>query len=523
MHKRIIALIFALMFVVNSLVTATSTTNSLITELADFSAEEIQSIFTLLKPMLITDSGIDLMIDLVGEQKEDNDGYIGKLLGYVDKEVLLGFLQRIKLVDADLRSKLIDTIQNRQEADISDADAILLRSFINKTYGKYPEVIMVFEKLNITEGIIAALLKICVEINNNKPLLGDAYYDKDDFALYHVADALVDLIDVDILNNGLTAEEKRQFKQLAVGLGLYRPFENALAGNSGEGNVENKSNIKILYNIISDNSVRWSTGLNGSTVVEIALYRGDVKQSFGPLEKPYTVKIPVSSKNVMVYKIEGALLSLKYSVCDGENVFIRIDSTGQYGITYAPYYFEDATGWGREYIESLYYRGIINGKAPRLFAPEDSITREEFVKLIVELFSLEEQAHYAPFSDVNSDEWYYKYVATAYKNNIINGIGDNLFGTGQLITRQDMCRIIANAIAINKLAVESGQSVAFSDEDDIAVYAQSSVALLQHLKIIEGDEEGNFNPNNNATRQEAAKIIYKVLELYVKHSAQGDI
>ena len=43
-------------------------------------------------------------------------------------------------------------------------------------------------------------------------------------------------------------------------------------------------------------------------------------------------------------------------------------------------------------------------------------------------------------------------------------------------------------------------------------WAYSSVKILSDAKIINGDENGNFNPDNSATRAEAAQLIYNLLK-----------
>ena len=56
----------------------------------------------------------------------------------------------------------------------------------------------------------------------------------------------------------------------------------------------------------------------------------------------------------------------------------------------------------------------------------------------------------------------------------------------------------------------------FIDSGEIDDYALSSVNDMYKYGIISGSSDGRFYPKNYATRQEAAKIIYHVLELYIK-------
>ncbi|HHW00656.1 MAG TPA: S-layer homology domain-containing protein, partial [Clostridiaceae bacterium] len=53
--------------------------------------------------------------------------------------------------------------------------------------------------------------------------------------------------------------------------------------------------------------------------------------------------------------------------------------------------------------------------------------------------------------------------------------------------------------------------VPFTDEAEISGYAKEAVAAIQKAGIIKGTGDGRFAPKNNATRAEAAVIIYRLL------------
>ena len=49
---------------------------------------------------------------------------------------------------------------------------------------------------------------------------------------------------------------------------------------------------------------------------------------------------------------------------------------------------------------------------------------------------------------------------------------------------------------------------AYKDEDSIDSSLRDDITLMEALGVFQGDENGNFNPTNNVTRAEAAKMIY---------------
>lgn len=178
--------------------------------------------------------------------------------------------------------------------------------------------------------------------------------------------------------------------------------------------------------------------------------------------------------------------------------------------------FEDLANvsWAVDSIEGLYKKGIVNGRENQKFYPGENVLREEFVKMVVLTFGLKLTGQEMPFSDVQKDAWFYDYVRIAYDAEIVTGIGDELFGTGLSITRQDICVMIYRAL--EKCAVslpKNKEAVVFNDSENIAGYAKEAVSCLQQAGIINGTDTGDFNPANPATRAETAKILYGVLKL----------
>ena len=167
--------------------------------------------------------------------------------------------------------------------------------------------------------------------------------------------------------------------------------------------------------------------------------------------------------------------------------------------------------WVAEAVKVLKERGIINGKEDNNFYPNDNITREEFTKIIVELFGFENKDDEPEFSDVEDGTWYSEYISIASSNGVISGMGDGTFGVGADITRQDMVVIIFNAIKAKEIEVVAEAAKVFTDTAEIADYAVEAVDLISGLGIIGGYPDGSFIPSNNATRAEAAKIVFEVI------------
>lgn len=173
----------------------------------------------------------------------------------------------------------------------------------------------------------------------------------------------------------------------------------------------------------------------------------------------------------------------------------------------------DDVSWAKESIEFLAGNKIIEGFEDDTFRPADRITREQYVKMIVQAFHVSDIDAEANFSDIQEDAWYKPYIAAAKKSGIVNGLPDGTFGVGKEITRQEMAVIAYRAAtAANIQLVGNDTETDFADIREIDDYAKSSVTVMQKAGIIQGDENNMFQPAGFSTRAQAAKVIYGLLK-----------
>lgn len=172
--------------------------------------------------------------------------------------------------------------------------------------------------------------------------------------------------------------------------------------------------------------------------------------------------------------------------------------------------------WAKNYIEYVSQKSIMNGDGDGSFRPHDYITREEFLKATLTAFDIT-MGEMVPdnksfFEDVPKDAWFYDCVRKATAFGVINGIDDNVFGTGTFITRQDAVVILMRVKERCKLTfADKNTAVQFSDQGVIADYALDAVVKMQTAGIVNGYENGEFKPTGNINRAEVAKIIYSML------------
>ncbi|HNX29363.1 MAG TPA: S-layer homology domain-containing protein [Syntrophomonadaceae bacterium] len=168
--------------------------------------------------------------------------------------------------------------------------------------------------------------------------------------------------------------------------------------------------------------------------------------------------------------------------------------------------YDIAGHWAQGSIESLLASGAVSGYPDNSFRPDATITRGEFVTILVKAFKLEPGTGKL-FTDTTG-HWAKDYISAAAALGIVNGYDVNCFGPDDLITREQMAVMIIKALDIGLIPGDP----AFSDQTSISDWAKSSVKTAGEEGILSGYPDNTFRPQGNATRAEAVMVIAKALE-----------
>lgn len=168
-------------------------------------------------------------------------------------------------------------------------------------------------------------------------------------------------------------------------------------------------------------------------------------------------------------------------------------------------------------IYDLAKRGIIDGVGNGLYAPQNSFTREQFCKIIVESLGYEKAAYQGKFSDVAADRWSSPYIQAAVDKGLFLGNPDGTFLPEKVITRQEMATVAARAAVasekvtqekLNKFVMEKS---AYLDKDAVPQWAANAVAWLEAQGVFTGVAKDNFEPAKDVNRAEAAVVVFNTL------------
>ena len=215
--------------------------------------------------------------------------------------------------------------------------------------------------------------------------------------------------------------------------------------------------------------------------------------------------------------------------------------------------FSDMTqnDWFYNYVDTLVKDGVINGKSQNIYHPSGTLTLPECSALIVRCLGLEELAgqesdKLAIKSLSGSEKWYIGYIKVCIDAGIVPegnyGFGYDKKGDFVMTTdyfenvpvkRCELAQYIyrmtildgTGVVAKNTYSERGGLGHEFirsgfydleavslykdliSDFEDIPEMYRNAVLSCYYNGIFNGDDKGNFNPQNSITRAEIAKVI----------------
>ena len=171
------------------------------------------------------------------------------------------------------------------------------------------------------------------------------------------------------------------------------------------------------------------------------------------------------------------------------------------------------TQWYGSAVDYAAVRALMNGTGEGTFSPESTLTRAMFVTILGRMAGVN-AADWpgTSFTDVPTNTWFSAYVQWGAKNGIVNGIGGGQFAPNSPVTREQMAVLITRYADAAGYDLPRGVSVRayFQDAARISDWAGESVERMRVTGLLNGDDLGNFNPANGATRAEAATVFMRL-------------
>ncbi|MBQ7600186.1 MAG: S-layer homology domain-containing protein [Clostridia bacterium] len=168
--------------------------------------------------------------------------------------------------------------------------------------------------------------------------------------------------------------------------------------------------------------------------------------------------------------------------------------------------------WTGGQIPYLTQKNVLNGylqdDGSYQFKPDKTITRAEFIKILVETAGLTETAD-IKYDDVRENDWFYPYFRKAAAQGFLVNYGRSANPNAD-IPREEAVTLLVRYLNLPNTKAES---TTFTDYEEISSYFRNDVLKAVYSGIINGYEQDNgtfmFKPKKTMSRAEALTVIYR--------------
>jgi len=144
--------------------------------------------------------------------------------------------------------------------------------------------------------------------------------------------------------------------------------------------------------------------------------------------------------------------------------------------------------WAVQYVAASVANGAFTGFPDGTFAPQGTVTREQFAAIVIRAFNFGESTNELTFADAETITWSKGYVAKASELGIITGYAaDNTFRPAGAVTRAEAFAMLSRALTLKEALDAAMNTVIIPEETPVDS---------------EEDGEGSADPEGSTTAPE---------------------
>ncbi len=172
--------------------------------------------------------------------------------------------------------------------------------------------------------------------------------------------------------------------------------------------------------------------------------------------------------------------------------------------------------WSYPYVQIMHGAGIINGYPDNTFRPEAEFSRAAFAKMLSLSYGLAPYTgNQMIYTDVNKNDWHYPYVMAAEMIEAINYFqesdGTRTYRPNIASEREDVAIALVTLLGLDPEDADLSLIANYKDLNKISRDMRPYVALAAEYGIMQGDNNGYFQPHAPLTRAQACKVFTVVL------------
>ena len=174
----------------------------------------------------------------------------------------------------------------------------------------------------------------------------------------------------------------------------------------------------------------------------------------------------------------------------------------------SPYKYVKTSRWSYNDIMYVTEKGLMNGTTADKFAPAETMTRAMVVTVLYRLQGEPAVEYKSTFTDVKNNKWFTDAVIWAAENKIVEGKGNGIFAPTETITREQLATIIMRYAPMEYIITEERADITgYADYKRVHDYAKDALSWANAIGLITGKTADTLAPREGATREQFAKIL----------------
>ncbi len=172
-----------------------------------------------------------------------------------------------------------------------------------------------------------------------------------------------------------------------------------------------------------------------------------------------------------------------------------------------------ADDWFYEAVKHVYDNKLMDGTSSTTFAPLMTTNRAMVVTILWRLEGQPETDDATlSFTDVESGVWYTDAVNWAASKGIVKGYSDAVFAPNDTVTREQLATILYRYAEYKEYDVSArGVLTTFTDGANTSFWATEAMEWAVGSGLLSGKDGGKLDPTGTATRAEVATILMRFL------------
>ena len=162
--------------------------------------------------------------------------------------------------------------------------------------------------------------------------------------------------------------------------------------------------------------------------------------------------------------------------------------------------------WYADSVAAVTQQGLMNGVSSANFDPTGTTTRSMMATVLWRMEGQPQVDYLQPYTDVETGSWYTEAVRWAASEKIVTGYSDTVFAPNDTLTREQLVTMLWRYAG----SPEADKSLSgYPDAAAVGSWASDAMAWAVDTGIITGTGTGALNPQGNASRAEVATILVR--------------